>query len=77
MSRAINQNARQGHVIAACAKRKIGIGAIETLQSGGTRVVMNNAENIAEIAKPMDRRYSRAILSGLPRAWHGRKLYWR
>lgn len=51
MSRAINVNATQDHVIATCAKRKVGISAIEGLQSGGTRVVMNNAEDAATIAK--------------------------
>jgi hypothetical protein len=51
MSRAININATQDHVIATCAKRKVGISAIEALQSGGTRVVMNNAEDTAGLAK--------------------------
>jgi len=51
MSRAINIRATQDHVIAACAKRKVPISAIETLQSGGTRVVMNNADDTAIIAK--------------------------
>ena len=51
MSRAINVNATQEHVIATCAKRKIAISAIETLSSGGTRVVMNNADDTASIAK--------------------------
>lgn len=60
MSRAINVNATQDHVIAACAKRKIGISAIETLQSGGTRVVMNNAEDAAAIAKA----YGSKVLAG-------------
>jgi len=60
MSRAINLNATQEHVIAACAKRKIGISAIETLQSGGTRLVMNNAEDVAAIAKI----YGAKVLAG-------------
>ena len=60
MSRAINLNATQDHVIAACAKRKIGISAIETLQSGGTRVVMNNAADTALIAKA----YGSKVLAG-------------
>jgi hypothetical protein len=51
MSRAINIKATQDHIIAACAKRKVSISAIETLQSGGTRVVMNNADDTAIIAK--------------------------
>ncbi|TKD51803.1 hypothetical protein [Sphingomonas baiyangensis] len=47
MSRAININAPQAHVLAACAKRKVPISTIETLVSGGTRVVMNNAADTA------------------------------
>ena len=51
MSRAINIDAPQAHIIAACAKRNVPISAIEALQSGGTRVVMNNADDTAIIAK--------------------------
>lgn len=51
MSRAINVNAPQDHVVATCAKKKLGISAIETLHSGGTRVVMNNAVDAAEVVK--------------------------
>ncbi len=51
MSRAINIDAAHEHIIAACAKRKVAISAIETLPSGGTRVVMNNAGDTALIAK--------------------------
>ena len=51
MSRAINIAASQDDVRAACAKRKIGISAIETLRSGGTRVVMNNANDAATMTK--------------------------
>lgn len=61
MSRAININAPQAHVIAACAKRKVGISAIETLRSGGTRVVMNNAIDAAVIAKF----YGRKVIGGM------------
>ena len=51
MSRALNINATEDHVIAACAKRKLPISAIEALDSGGTRVVMNNIADTAQIAK--------------------------
>ncbi len=51
MSRALNINATQDHVVAACAKRNIAISAIEALQSGGTRVVMNNAIDTALMLK--------------------------
>lgn len=60
MSRAINVNATKDHVIATCAKRKVAISAIETLQSGGTRVVMNNADDTAVIAKA----YGRKVITG-------------
>lgn len=51
VSRALNINATQAHVIAACGKRNIPISAIEALHSGGTRVVMVNAADTATIAK--------------------------
>lgn len=51
MSRAININAAQEHVIATCAKRNLPISAIESLHSGGTRVVMNNITDTAIVAK--------------------------
>lgn len=51
MSRAININATQDHIVATCAKRNVPISAIEALRSGGTRVVMNNAADTAVIAK--------------------------
>lgn len=60
MSRALNINATQDHVIAACAKHKVPISAIETLQSGGTRVVMNNADDTARIAKA----YGSKVITG-------------
>ncbi len=60
MSRAINVNAPQAHVIAACAKRKLPISAIETLASGGTRVVMNNIDDTAAVAKA----YGSKVIAG-------------
>lgn len=60
MSRAININASQEHVIATCAKQKVPISAIEALQSGGTRVVMNNADDTAVIAKA----YGTKVITG-------------
>ena len=39
MSRAININATREQAVAACAKHKVPISAIETLHSGGTRIV--------------------------------------
>lgn len=60
MSRAININASQEHVTATCATRKVPISAIETLPSGGTRVVMNNADDTALIAKV----YGKKVITG-------------
>ncbi|WP_313535659.1 hypothetical protein [Sphingomonas sp.] len=60
MSRAINVSAAKEHVIATCAKRSIAISAIETLQSGGTRVVMNSSADTAIIAKA----YGRKVITG-------------
>lgn len=60
MSRAINVNATVDHVIATCAKRKVPISAIEALKSGGTRVVMNNADDTARIAKA----YGSKVITG-------------
>ncbi|WP_423607115.1 hypothetical protein [Sphingomonas sp. MS122] len=51
MSRAINVNATYDHVVAACAKRRVPISAIESLHSGGTRVVLNNADDTAIMVK--------------------------
>jgi len=60
MSRAINLNATQEHVIAACHKRKLPISAIESLPSGGTRVVMNSGIDTATLAKL----YGKKVLAG-------------
>ncbi len=60
MSRAINLNATQEHVIATCEKRKLPISAIEALQSGGTRVVLNSAVDTAILAKV----YGKKVITG-------------
>jgi diketogulonate reductase-like aldo/keto reductase len=60
MSRAINIAATQDHVLATCAKKNIPISAIEPLQSGGTRVVFNNADDTALITKA----YGAKVLKG-------------
>ena len=51
MSRALNINASQADIVAICAKRKIGISTIESLRSGGTRVVMKNINDAGAVAK--------------------------
>jgi len=60
MSRAININASEAHVLATCAKRGVAISTVETLHSGGTRVVMNNAVDTATIAKA----YGSKVIAG-------------
>lgn len=60
MSRALNINAAESHVLATCEKKGIGISTIEALHSGGTRVVLNNADDTAVIS----RAYGSKILSG-------------
>ncbi|PTS86200.1 hypothetical protein DBR17_07215 [Sphingomonas sp. HMWF008] len=51
MSRAINLSVTEAEVQAACARHKVPISAIETLASGGTRVVLNTIDDTAIIAK--------------------------
>lgn len=51
MSRAINVNATPADVTTMCKKHKVTISAIEVLPSGGTRVVLMNADDAAVITK--------------------------
>lgn len=51
MSRAININATQEHILGRCAKHNVRVTAIEGLHSGGTRVVMSTAADAVSIAK--------------------------
>ena len=60
MSRAINVNAAKPDVEALCRKHKVTISAIETLASGGTRVVLTNADGAAT----MNRVFGRKVLNG-------------
>lgn len=48
-SRAVNVDASEADVRAICTKHKVEISAIETLLSGGTRVVMVNSEGADRI----------------------------
>ena len=52
-SRAININADVAEVQAACAKRQLPISAIESLLSGGTRVVMMNGDAAVQMRKAL------------------------
>ena len=51
MSRALNLDAPQEHVLATCVKQKIAITQIETLVSGGTRIVLQTADAAATIGR--------------------------
>lgn len=51
MSRALNVAVDKADVMESCAKRGITISAIEALLSGGTRVVLMNADDAAVIAR--------------------------
>jgi hypothetical protein len=60
MSRAINLDAAEAHVIETCAKHGAAITAIEALRSGGTRVVLKTADDAARILKA----YGSKVLKG-------------
>lgn len=51
MSRALNIDATQDHVIATCAKHNALISTIETLPSGCTRVVLRTGDAAAVIQR--------------------------
>jgi len=51
MSRALNLNASEAEVLASCARANAPITQIETLVSGGTRVVMQNADDAATLGR--------------------------
>ena len=51
MSRALNLNAPQEHVLATCLKQKVSITQIETLVSGGTRIVLKTGDEAATIGR--------------------------
>jgi hypothetical protein len=60
MSRALNLDAPQEHVLDTCAKHQLAITQIETLVSGGTRVVLKTADAAAILA----RSYKKQIIDG-------------
>ena len=51
ISRAVNVGVEQAQVVAMCKKHNAIISAIETLPSGGTRVVLMNSVDAAKIIK--------------------------
>lgn len=60
MSRAINVNASQVDVTALCKKHNVPFSAIEDLPSGGTRVVLLNANAVTT----MNRAFGKRVISG-------------
>lgn len=56
MSRALNIDAPEDQVTATCASKNAPISTIETLLSGGTRVVLLNAVDTATIRKAFGER---------------------
>ncbi len=46
MSRVICINDKHDNIVERCRKHNIGISMIETLESGGTRVVLNNVKDV-------------------------------
>jgi len=60
MSRAINVNASQMDVLSTCKRHGAVISAIETLASGGTRVVLMNAD----AAATMRQAFGKKVIGG-------------
>jgi len=60
MSRAINVNASQADVLTTCKKHGAVVSAIEALASGGTRVVLMNADATATIRQA----FGKKVISG-------------
>ena len=60
MSRALNLDASQEDVLATCARKNAPITQIEVLASGGTRVVLQSADDAAAIG----RLYKGKIITG-------------
>lgn len=70
MSRAININAAQADVSTQCRRKGIPISAIETLASGGTRVVFMNAIDAATMRQAFGRKVLTGAVSRTPlRTW--------
>ena len=56
MSRAINLNASESDVRAACTSANIGISVIEPLPTGGTRVVCITGEGASTLRRSMKKK---------------------
>lgn len=53
MSRAMNVSISRDKVEALCTRHKVSISAIETLLSGGTRLVLNTIEEAATMQRAL------------------------
>lgn len=60
MSRALNIDATEDHVVATCLSKNTPISTIEKLHSGGTRVVLLNAVDTAVVRKA----YGAKVITG-------------
>lgn len=63
MSRAMNVNATEKEVLALCAQHGVVVSAVETLLSGGTRVVLSHPDG----ARAMRGVFGKKILEGVVR----------
>jgi hypothetical protein len=66
MSRAINLDATLADVTARCAKLAAPITAIETLRSGGTRVVLKSADDAATVTKSFGNKVMAGVVTRQP-----------
>ncbi|MFL6764750.1 MAG: hypothetical protein ACJ8FO_06090 [Sphingomicrobium sp.] len=53
MSRVVNLNLDEGVVVIRCMSEKVGVSAIESLPSGGVRLVCMSGEGAAKIRKKL------------------------
>ncbi|WP_340316318.1 hypothetical protein [Rhizorhabdus argentea] len=66
MSRALNLDATLAHVTAMCTKHDATISVIEPLQSGGTRVVLLNANDAATISRAYGAKVMTGVVTRMP-----------
>ena len=72
MSRAINVKATEAEVMTMCAKHGAVVTSIETLRSGGTRVVLTNGDSAAV----MRRAYGSKVIEGAVHRQPTRVAHW-
>ena len=70
MSRAVNINATEDDVSAACRRRGLTISAIEPLVSGGTRVVLMDRVAADSVRRAFGKRVLTGVVQRTPlRSW--------